>query len=90
MDNFTQYGWFGAVAIFLLKEAWVLIKGDTKHYVELIQENVKITKENTMELRELKVHFQYIKGKLERVDKLSRDVDEAHARIRLLQKDSNA
>ncbi len=72
-------GIWGVFLLYVLKDMWSWIKGSTRKHIEAIQEN-------TMAMKELQIHLGYLQESMRqvtsRVEKVEKDVNIAHARIR--------
>ena len=70
--------------MFVLKDAWSWLTGSTRKHIEAIEKN-------TSAVKELQIHLDYMRADIQefkpRFEKLERDVNEAHARIRSISKD---
>lgn len=70
-----QYGWTGAVLLFVLKELFAMIRGDRKQMAETLR-NVELA------TTELKIHVSYLKETNARMSKVQRDIENAFVEIR--------
>lgn len=77
IEIINLHGWKIAVLTFLLKEGWVILKGERKKLADTM-EQVKIA------VAELRIHVSYLKSDRQRAAKLALDVDRAFEEIRKL------